>query len=600
MPPQTYEATDPKTGQKWTWDGKKWNAETKGAVQRYKEGLRGAMGMDPTGTFSGDISDLVSGGKQIATHPLDSAKMLLDALGESQQEVINKAYLEQHDPHVLTKIKGFIRGGESAIPVLGPLLSAAGDKFSSGDIAGGLGTMTPLVAEPLAERGVPTVKTAATKVVKPAVRDLLGVGKGDVARQIEKTGAKESAAVAKATAKVETAKQAYAEAVQDALKKRAEASAKETAAKTKQEALVSKHGPVYKRLNEMADDAQQHVAKVEQKVHEAETAKWETFGKNIGDPPVSTEPLREALTKAESKLTGETLPVFKKIINEIGEEDVGLKEMLDNMAPEVRERAMAAGVTPSTDVPFSTMRKIYTKLSRSLGAKDIAPEVARATGEVLNVADDTIAKAVTKKGGPEALKTYRNLQGDWRKYRQTFSDRDSPLRKITEAKDPSTKLGPITGETGARAVDYLGRYRNLGAQPEKLGRIRAVHKSLKELPGGGGKAPSIPERPQLPSVPEKRTITPEQARKELLSSKESFYSRPPSRWELMFPPLLAYKMALKHLMQNQRFTRWLAGEGGEGVAVPGGHGIPFGMEPEQGKTKEHITHVHPHSSEEED
>jgi vacuolar-type H+-ATPase subunit H len=634
MPPGTYEATDPKTGQKWTWDGKKWNPVQKGSVQRYVEGLRGTMGMSPEGTFSGDISDLLSGAKHMAIHPIDSASLLLGGMAEGQQQVIDKAYEEQHDPNYWTKATGVVRGAESAIPFLGPILSSAGDKFSSGDVAGGIGAMTPVIAEPLMERGAPMVRGAAERMVKPVARDLLGVGKGDVAKQIEKTGLKESKVVESATKKVEAAKQKYADAVQDATQKRIEASAKETAAKTKQEALTSKHGPVYQRMNEMAEDAQQHVSKMEEKVAKAESEKWDKFNERIGKPTIDTSGTAAAIEHAQKNiLTGESLPVFKQILGQIGQEDEGVAAILKNAAPEVREQAMAEGVLPQEGVPLDVARRLYTKVSRKMYGAELPTDVFRALSHVQDALDSDIAAGILKRGkdltgvttetdsmgvrwakrgdyrvsipkritdseieayakpkldeqaqihggmkgeetgkpfssGADALREYRKLQVDWRKYRETFSDKNSPLRRITEAKDPNTKLGPITGETGARAIDYLGRYRDMGAQPEKLGRIRALHKSLKELPSTGGKAPGMPERPELPKTPEARTTSPEQARRDMLSSKESFYSRPPSRWELMFPPLLAYKMALKHLMQNPKFTEWLSKDSGTTTPIP--------------------------------
>ena len=117
-----------------------------GAIERYKQSFRGAQGFDPQGGFISDIKDIGSGFKQMATHPLDSGMMLLQSLSDAQQQTIDKAYQEQQSPDFWTKAKGYVRGAESAIPLVGPLLSKAGDEFSSGNVAGGLGTMTPMAA----------------------------------------------------------------------------------------------------------------------------------------------------------------------------------------------------------------------------------------------------------------------------------------------------------------------------------------------------------------------------------------------------------------------------------------------------------------------
>lgn len=115
----------------------------RGMLDRFGRGLRTSMGFEPEGTFRGDLSQIGEGLKDEFTHPIESGKALLEGMGESQQEVIDKAYQEQQSPNLATKVKGYVRGAESAVPLVGPWLSHAGDTFSEGDIAGGMGEMTP-------------------------------------------------------------------------------------------------------------------------------------------------------------------------------------------------------------------------------------------------------------------------------------------------------------------------------------------------------------------------------------------------------------------------------------------------------------------------
>jgi hypothetical protein len=129
------------------------NQQEPGAISRYTQSLRSGMGLSSNGGFVSDIEDFGAGLKHIATHPIDSASLLLHGMTDAQQQVIDKAYEEQHSPGIANKARGFIRGIYSAIPGAGPLLSQAGDEFSSGNIAGGLGSMTPLVTPELAKRG---------------------------------------------------------------------------------------------------------------------------------------------------------------------------------------------------------------------------------------------------------------------------------------------------------------------------------------------------------------------------------------------------------------------------------------------------------------
>jgi hypothetical protein len=556
MPP-TYEATDPKTGQKWTWDGKKWNVVAKPTgVDKFGMDVATGMGLD-----SEKIRSAYKGGGTVG--------QVKEIGGEMFSGLKNYAGNVLKDPaHIIDPLNAMASGlthglglpdkpGESFhTPVPGEVVGSAANILGGAEGAGKVSKVSG----------------------KAAVRDVLGVGEKDVESFTKKAATKEDAAHAKALEKVEKAKESYAGAVSDALKKRAEASAKETAAKVKQEALTSKHGPVYQRMNEMADTAREHVGKIEQKVNESEGKKWQEFSGRMENTPVKTDGVAEAIDHAQSNiLTGESLPIFKQIMGEITAEDplsqaavfggkggVSMKEFLSKASPEVRERLKAQGFEEGgpevVDVPLDVARRLYTKIGRKMGGGELPRDVSRALATVGESLDSSIAKSIAKKGGADALRDYRKLQADWKQYRQTFSDRDSPLRKIMEAKDPSTKLGPITGETGARAVDYLGRYRNMGAQPEQLGKIRALHKALKEVPSGGGKAPAMPERPSLPGVPAKKTLTPQAARESMLEGKGQFYSRPPSKWELMFPPLLAYKTTLKHLMQSPRFRKWLSSD----------------------------------------
>jgi len=146
-----------------------------GAIQRYKESFRGAQGFDPQGGFVSDIKDIGSGFKQMATHPLDSGMLLLKGMSDAQQGTIDKAYGEQQSPDLWTKAKGYVRGAESAIPLVGPLLSKAGDEFSSGNIAGGMGTMTPMATfEGFKASGLASVDP---KMVSDLVAKATGAGK---------------------------------------------------------------------------------------------------------------------------------------------------------------------------------------------------------------------------------------------------------------------------------------------------------------------------------------------------------------------------------------------------------------------------------------
>ena len=68
-----------------------------------------------------------------------------------------------------------------------------------------------------------------------------------------------------------------------------------------------------------------------------------------------------------------------------------------------------------------------------------------------------------------------------------------------------------------------------------------------------------------PDAPTIRALTLEEARRQKLEGAAKSYSHPPSRWELMFPPLHGYRLILKNLLQSKGFRDWLSKGDGGGV-----------------------------------
>jgi hypothetical protein len=142
-------------------DGTKPNVRgtSTGPMARYQRSFRSAMGFTPEYTsLKDDMGQVVNA----VSHPLDT----LRSMGDAQQAVIDKAYNEQHDSSsLIDKVRGYVRGAESAIPGVGPLLSKAGDESMEHNYAGALGTMTPLMA--------PEAKSAKLRLGE-AMRDETG------------------------------------------------------------------------------------------------------------------------------------------------------------------------------------------------------------------------------------------------------------------------------------------------------------------------------------------------------------------------------------------------------------------------------------------
>jgi hypothetical protein len=259
-------------------------------------------------------------------------------------------------------------------------------------------------------------------------------------------------------------------------------------------------------------------------------------------------------------------------------------------------------------VPMDTARGFYTELGEKIYGRELPGDVRRALRSVQDSIDGEITRSVAKAGGKDAVMNYRQLKSDWHDYMEAFYDKDSPLKKLKEGQDPNDKLRPIVGDEGERAIRLFGKYRNLGADVTQMGRTRNLFTTIKEMSSAGGKRPTatpslnipdaprateqpsvagIPAAPRMteharvvdvpaapsmkpspqfepPQQPTARAVTQYEARKAKIDQAAQTYAHPPSRWELMFPPLLAYRLALKKMLQSPAFKDWLA-KGGQGA-----------------------------------
>jgi hypothetical protein len=100
----------------------------------------------------------------------------------------------------------------------------------------------------------------------------------------------------------------------------------------------------------------------------------------------------------------------------------------------------------------------------------------------------------------------------------------------------------------------------LGAQPEKLGRIRALDKAITGLPASEGKIPAAPDRPSLPKQETTKPQTEAEARAQMAKTYAKTYSGPIRRFEMM-PwgwPSYIFRQLLKNAFQKPGFREWLS------------------------------------------
>jgi hypothetical protein len=483
----------------------------------------------------------------------------------------------------------------SMIPFMGTELERSGEQFQRGETAKGLGSSVGIGLA----LSAPAIAKGAGELAKPAIkstaREFMGAADKDVQPIIEKSKADVAKAESKHADTVQSIKEKTAQKIADVQAKKVEASKATTAAETKQAALVTKKGPVYQRITDMADEAQANVREVDKKVRALEGARWNAFERKIDHPVVDWEPVQQAVAEAEDTMlkgSPENIAIFKSIMKEgdgpagladasvfRGSSGVDVKEFLSSIKDPARkqqfirdmqergEDVSGGGPMPKegATVPFQTARGFATEFGQKIYGRELPSDVRRALRYVQDANDRQIVKAVAKAGGKDAVAEYQGLRSRWRDYMQAFYDKDSPIRKLKQGADPNDKLNPIVGDEGERAISLFGKYRDIGADVQALGKIRALQKSLKELPGGKGKMPADVAKPSIPDAPTTRALTLEGARRQRLEGAAKSYSHPPSRWELMFPPLLGYRLILKNLLQSKRFREWLSKGDGGGV-----------------------------------
>jgi hypothetical protein len=130
---------------------------------------------DAFGTRDFQMSDLATGPKQLLTHPVDTLGMVGEAADAGQRAEYEKMY---KNPHAAGKVARYIYG---TVPLIGPALGNAADKFEAGDYAGGTAQTLGIASQvfsgsPEARANVGAVaskvKSATTTTLAPAAEKL--------------------------------------------------------------------------------------------------------------------------------------------------------------------------------------------------------------------------------------------------------------------------------------------------------------------------------------------------------------------------------------------------------------------------------------------
>lgn len=198
---------------------------------------------------------------------------------------------------------------------------------------------------------------------------------------------------------------------------------------------------------------------------------------------------------------------------------------------------------------------------------------------------DYVDDAMGKQGG----EAYRQLQRDWANYEQTWYDRSSgsPLRNALKTIRTTGRNVSVYREVanqllrevkGEQALQWLGKKKQFGANPDLVAQLRRVDKEMKgvKVPGEVAEVqpPTLPKPTEVkPSEP--TPFNPEQWRRQTIRDIAKPLGRP-TGWDVAaigyalrevlhgkFPFGLTYpigKRVLNYLVNNPKVLDWLVKE----------------------------------------
>ena len=301
--------------------------------------------------------------------------------------------------------------------------------------------------------------------------------------------------------------------------------------------------------------------------------RWNNFRDVVGrDTKLDTTNVSRSVLEAKSKFlrgSPESLKVFNDLLDEIGVTSLRGAINLDTASPE----AVASLGKGLLELDLDTARIHSSAIGGKRFSGELPGNVYHALGHVQDAIESEIMNAARAKG---MGKEYGSLKSDWSQYMQDWNDMSpvatggSPLARIKRAQDPAFVSDQVRGKAGNRLIEILARYRDFGASPQLLVKLRNVRAEIRALP-----KTSIPETPkplsikatEFPPPPELSVrevpglravkppiipppVDPVALRKKLLET----YAARPFGWFDLFPPRFIERL----LTKSQAFRDWVA------------------------------------------
>lgn len=244
------------------------------------------------------------------------------------------------------------------------------------------------------------------------------------------------------------------------------------------DAIASQQRNISERL-------QQNVQQTHEAVRSGLNQRWDALRDKVGDTPVATRPVLDAIEKSRQMLAGTPadLKVFSDIVRNldqrgaegISEEAFVRAQAGDNSAiPSLVSQRAGLEPTPAAEgIPFQDARTQYSALGDQWSNAD--GNLRRALRNVYDAYGKSIQGAAEEAG---AGGEYSDLKRDWSQYVNDWQDR-TPLNKVLNAPHPAY-VTPIAKGIGSDLLSQqLARYQQAGADPGIVAEMQRVTRQAK-------------------------------------------------------------------------------------------------------------------------
>lgn len=142
-------------------------------------------------------------------------------------------------------------------------------------------------------------------------------------------------------------------------------------------------------------------------------------------------------------------------------------------------------MSSNSPVSMADLHDYYTRLGE-YGSKDLPGNVYKAVKATRDAIGDIIEGQYRE--APRDPATGMNRADQWEDFRKAFSDMhthwwdsDSPLYKSMHSQDPSAILAPLVGDSRERAMSYLSKYIDDGANPNAVTAANRLAKGMTQM-----------------------------------------------------------------------------------------------------------------------